>query len=99
MSVFLALRYSSRLAALPLLQIPVIDAATMAEWRALSFPELSAAVMGHYIPADEISPAALGRLVDCSYATFSTPEITPLIKVRVSVCVCVCPYLCDICAS
>lgn len=36
--------------------------------------------MGHFIPEAEIATDALKELVDRSYATFSTPDVTPLVK-------------------
>ena len=57
---------------------PQIDAATLSEWRGLSYAELAFEILSLYI--DDIPPADLRALVDKTYtaAIFGTPEITPL---------------------
>jgi threonine synthase len=47
-------------------------------WRGLSFVELAARVMTHFI--DDVEPAVLARILERSYATFDVPEITPLVS-------------------
>jgi threonine synthase len=53
--------------------------AEMAEWRALSYRELAFAVISRF--ADDIPATDLRELLDRSYATFTHPEITPLVEV------------------
>ncbi|HEV7912504.1 MAG TPA: threonine synthase, partial [Albitalea sp.] len=57
---------------------PQVDAATLARWRALSYPELAFEVLSLYI--DDIPPAELKRLVAKTYTpeVFGSREITPL---------------------
>ncbi|MBJ6726735.1 threonine synthase [Geomesophilobacter sediminis] len=60
--------------------IPQVSPETLKEWRTLSYPELAFAVISLY--ADDIPAADLRGLIDRSYATFSHPEITPLVAVN-----------------
>ncbi len=57
---------------------PQVDAATLASWRSLSYPELAFEILSLYI--DDIPPADLKRLVERTYTAevFGTPQITPL---------------------
>ncbi|MBK6863614.1 MAG: threonine synthase [Ideonella sp.] len=57
---------------------PHIDAATLARWRSLSYPDLAFEILSLYI--DDIPAADLRGLIDKTYtaAIFGTPEITPL---------------------
>ncbi len=59
-------------------KLPTVDAATVAAWRNLSYPELACAVLSLFI--DDIPPADLKDLIRRSYATFNHPEVTPLVK-------------------
>ncbi len=61
--------------------IPTVDEATLQRWSRLSFTELAKEVIGLYIDEDDISKADLGRLIDSSFASFSHPDITPVIGV------------------
>jgi threonine synthase len=58
--------------------IPVIDDETLEKWRGLSFAELSFAVIRLFAP--DIPAADLQALIQRSYATFSHPEVTPLVS-------------------
>jgi threonine synthase len=49
-------------------------------WRKLSYPDLAAAVMQPFVGAD-VPDATFRDLVNRAYATFSHPEITPLVPV------------------
>ncbi len=57
---------------------PKVDAATLAKWRGLSYPDLAFAILSLYI--DDIPAADLRALVDKTYTaqTFGSAEITPL---------------------
>jgi threonine synthase len=57
---------------------PKVDAATLAKWRDLSYPQLAFEILSLYI--DDIPAADLRALIDKTYtaAIFGTPEITPL---------------------
>ncbi|MDO4683555.1 MAG: threonine synthase [Lautropia sp.] len=59
-------------------EIPTIDAATLASWRGLSYPELAFEVLSRY--ADDIPADELKRLVADTYTvdTFGTEDITPV---------------------
>lgn len=59
-------------------ELPVVDDQTLADWKALSYPELAFAVMSRFI--DDIPDAELRELITRSYQTFSHPEVTPLAK-------------------
>lgn len=57
--------------------LPVADESQLSSWQDMSYPELAFAVLSQYItdiPADD-----LRELVNRSYATFSHPEVTPLV--------------------
>jgi len=58
--------------------IPHVDEKTVEAWQSMSYPELSHAVLSLFI--DDIPPEDLRELIDRSYATFTHPEITPLVK-------------------
>jgi threonine synthase len=57
---------------------PHVDAATLEEWRGLSYAELAFRVLSLYI--DDIPSADLWRLVSATYTegTFGTPQVVPL---------------------
>jgi threonine synthase len=57
---------------------PQVDAATLRQWRALSYPQLAARVMELF--ADDYPPGALARLTDGVYTadTFGSAQIAPL---------------------
>jgi threonine synthase len=57
---------------------PQVDAATLARWRGLAYPDLAFAILSLFI--DDIPPADLRRLVRSTYTaqTFGSAEITPL---------------------
>ncbi|HET97139.1 MAG TPA: threonine synthase [Desulfurivibrio alkaliphilus] len=59
-------------------RLPVVDAATIEQWRGLAYPDLACAVLGLFI--DDIPAADLERLVKRSYAGFTDPETVPLVR-------------------
>jgi threonine synthase len=60
--------------------IPRVDADTLSAWARLRFQDLAAEVMGPFV-ADAIPRKDLIDLVNRSYASFSHPEVTPVVKV------------------
>ncbi len=58
---------------------PQVDAETLKRWSSLSFNELAVEVMLPYV-ADDISREELQGLVKRSYASFSHPEVTPVVE-------------------
>jgi threonine synthase len=60
--------------------IPTVDSKSLKRWATLTFQQLAVEVMGLYI-GDDVDRDDLVDLVDRSYATFSHPEITPLVMV------------------
>src|SRR3954465_14643215 len=64
---------------------PQVDAATLAKWRGLSYPQLAFEVLSLYI--DDIPAAGLKRLCEKTYTreVFGTDEIVPLKKLDDSV--------------
>ena len=57
---------------------PAVSKEQLESWRKLTYPELAYEVISRYV--DDIPAAALKSLIHRSYATFSHPEITPLIR-------------------
>lgn len=57
--------------------MPEVSAEKASDWRGLSYPDLAFEVLSLFIT--DIPAADLKRLVDDSYATFTHPEITPVI--------------------
>jgi len=58
--------------------LPHVDGKTVDAWQGLSYPELCHAVLSLFI--DDIPADDLRDLIDRSYATFTHPEVTPLVK-------------------
>ncbi|WP_405168977.1 threonine synthase [Paenibacillus sp. FSL H3-0286] len=61
-------------------EIPVVSAATLEEWRSLSYQELFLKIVAYYTN-DEIPYEDLQEMVNTSYANFRTPEVTPIHQV------------------
>jgi threonine synthase len=59
-------------------EFPVIDRQTLESWRPLSYQELAFQVISRY--ADDLPAVDLRQLIDRSYANFTHPQITPLVK-------------------
>jgi threonine synthase len=57
---------------------PQVDAATLARWRGLTYPQLAFEVLSLFV--DDIAPPDLRRLVETTYteAVFGTPQIVPV---------------------
>ncbi len=51
-------------------------------WKDLPFTELAFRIFSLYISPAEIPAADLKQLVDRSYSTFSTPDVTPLVHLK-----------------
>ena len=60
--------------------IPNIDAATLRDWARLRFQDLAVEVMGRFV-GDAIARDDLIDLVNRSFAGFSHPEVTPVVRV------------------
>jgi len=60
------------------IEIPEIDKETLATWQTLPYPELAFQVMSRFI--DDIPASELQDLINRSYATFNTKEVTPLVE-------------------
>ncbi|KGE19295.1 threonine synthase [Paenibacillus wynnii] len=58
-------------------EIPIISAATLEEWRSLSYQELFLKIFSYYTN-DEIPYEDLKEMVYTSYANFRAPEVTPV---------------------
>jgi len=57
---------------------PTISREELEGWRSLSYPELAFQVISRF--ADDIPAADLKGIIDRSYATFSHPQVTPVVK-------------------
>jgi threonine synthase len=57
---------------------PHISREQLEAWRTLSYPELAYQIISRFV--SDIPAADLHELIDRSYATFSHPEVTPLVK-------------------
>ncbi|KAI9017122.1 threonine synthase [Gaertneriomyces semiglobifer] len=60
--------------------IPTVPLPEILSWSTLSFPQLAAKIFRKFIAEDEIPTPDLEELLARSFATFSTPEVTPLKK-------------------
>ena len=60
--------------------IPQVDAATLAAWARLPFADLALEVMAPFV-GDCVPREDLAGLIRRSYATFSHPEVTPVVDV------------------
>jgi threonine synthase len=57
---------------------PTVTREQLESWRPLSYPELAFEVISRYV--DDIPADDLKNLINRSYATFTHPEITPLVR-------------------
>lgn len=58
--------------------IPAVSSEELESWRTLSYTELAYAVISRFV--DDIPAADLKELINRSYATFSHPEVTPVVR-------------------
>jgi threonine synthase len=58
--------------------IPAVSPEELESWRSLSYPELAFAIISRFV--DDIPAADLKELINRSYATFSHPEVTPVVR-------------------
>ncbi len=58
--------------------VPSFTSAELESWRSLSYPDLAFQVISRFV--DDIPASDLKVLIDCSYATFDHPEVTPLVQ-------------------
>ena len=57
---------------------PTVSSDQLESWRSLSYPELAFEVISRFV--DDIPADDLTTIVDRSYATFTHPEVTPVVK-------------------
>ena len=57
---------------------PTVTRQQLESWRTLSYPELAFEVISRYV--DDIPADDLKSLINRSYATFTHPDVTPLVK-------------------
>ncbi|MBF0126494.1 MAG: threonine synthase [Magnetococcales bacterium] len=62
-------------------RIPTVDQAVLRRWAELSFQELAVEVMGLFMTREEPLAEQLPSLVARSFATFTHPEVTPVVAV------------------
>ncbi len=60
-------------------EVPRVDAETLRHWAGMRFQDLAHAVIAPYI-GDEIPGEDLRTLIERSYASFSHPEVTPVVN-------------------
>lgn len=58
--------------------IPAFSTEELESWRSLTYPQLAFKVISRFV--DDIPSADLQALIERSYATFSHPEVTPVVK-------------------
>ncbi|KAI9163577.1 Threonine synthase [Paramyrothecium foliicola] len=51
-------------------------------WKDLSYPDLALKILSLYISTDEVPTADLKDIIDRSYSTFRSDEVTPLVHLR-----------------
>lgn len=57
---------------------PLISSKQLNEWRQLNYPELAFEIISRYV--DDIPADSLRVLINNSYATFTHPEVTPVVR-------------------
>lgn len=62
-------------------QIPTAPKNFLKEWENLTFQELAFNIMRLYIKESEIPDADLRQLIEKSYSTFRSEDVTPLVKI------------------
>lgn len=60
--------------------LPRVEASSLRAWSGLRFQELALEVMAPFV-GDEIPKQDLRTLIERSYATFTHPEVTPLVEI------------------
>lgn len=58
--------------------IPTFTSDELESWRGLSYPQLAFEIISRYV--DDIPANDLRGIIDRSYATFSHPEVTPVVR-------------------
>lgn len=61
-------------------ELPHFEAAKIASWRSLSYPELALKIITPFI-GDEIDADALRRIIFESYSEFDHPDVAPLVQI------------------
>ena len=62
-------------------EIPQISSNDIKSWENLTFQELAFQIMRLYIKNEEISDDDLNKLIEKSYSTFRSKDVTPLVKI------------------
>ncbi|MEI6209155.1 MAG: threonine synthase [Desulfuromonadales bacterium] len=57
---------------------PAVSREQLEEWRSLSYPDLALEIISRFV--DDIPASDLKTIIDRSYATFTHPEVTPVVK-------------------
>ncbi|KAJ2125351.1 threonine synthase [Coemansia sp. RSA 720] len=60
-------------------QLPTLPADWQTAWAQLTFPELATELIAQFVGTD-LSHTEVSQLVQKSYATFDTPEVTPMVQ-------------------
>jgi len=58
--------------------IPTFTQTELESWRSLTYQELAFTIISRFV--DDIPAAYLRELINRSYATFSHPEVTPVVR-------------------
>lgn len=65
--------------------VPVLDSATLSAWAALDYPQLCAALLKLFLPADdELSPADVDTIVHDAFRAFGSADVVNLVQVPVA---------------
>jgi threonine synthase len=59
-------------------EVPTLPSDWQTKWADLSFQDLAFEIFSLYISPSEIPPADLRRIIQSSYSTFRTPDVTPI---------------------
>jgi hypothetical protein len=61
--------------------IPQVSPEELASWKGLTYPQLCCAVLGKFIPCDEIPTDSLSKLVDSALNRFGIEEVVKLTEI------------------
>ncbi|KAK1776297.1 tryptophan synthase beta subunit-like PLP-dependent enzyme [Copromyces sp. CBS 386.78] len=66
-------------------EVPVVPESVWQSWKDLSFTDLAYNIISLYISPSEIPAEDLKDIINRSYATFRTPDVTPLVHLQSSI--------------
>ncbi|KAK3955897.1 tryptophan synthase beta subunit-like PLP-dependent enzyme [Pseudoneurospora amorphoporcata] len=66
-------------------EVPVVPESVWQSWKDLSFTDLAYNIISLYISPSEIPAEDLKDIINRSYATFRTPDVTPLVHLQGSI--------------